>query len=126
MNQDDARMLSPLALAYVGDSVHDLFVRAREAGSGRSVANLHRDAVRKVCCVAQSEALSRIESTLNEEESRIVRRGRNCHAHHAAPRGAPPAAYARATGLEALLGYLYLSGQDERLTAILNALDAQS
>jgi len=115
-------MLSPLTLAYVGDAVHDLHVRSLEAGTGRPVHSLHMDAVSRVCCRAQSEALERIEPTLSAEEAGVVRRGRNCHSRHGAPKGSSPETYTRATALEALLGYLYLSGQDDRMAVLLDSM----
>ena len=111
----NAHLMNPLALAYVGDAVHELHVRESLARTGGRVAALHRDAVRQVCCAAQAQALTRVVTLLTEAEQAIVRRGRNCHARHDAPRHANPAEYAQATGLEALLGYLYLSGQGERI-----------
>ena len=64
---------------------------------------------------AQAEAFSRIEAHLTEAEGDIARRGGNAHAHHAAPKNQDPYAYSRATALEALLGYLYLTGQEQRI-----------
>jgi ribonuclease-3 family protein len=113
-------MLSPLALAYVGDSVHDLFVRSRAAMSGGNVNELHKECVSLVCCEAQAESLARVLDILTEDEQAIVKRARNSHAKHGAPHAASPADYSKATALEALLGYLYLTGQNERLNQILN------
>ena len=76
---------------------------------------MHKQAVAMVCNRAQSEALRRIEPELTEAEADAARRGRNSQAKHAAPKHADPADYAHATGLEALWGYLYLSGQTQRL-----------
>ena len=68
--------------------------------------------------VSQARALQRVTPLLTEEEAEIARRGRNAHAHHGAPRAASPQEYAWATGLEALLGYLFLTGQTDRLAEL--------
>lgn len=123
LSEMDARMLGPQVLAYVGDSVHDLHVRTRLVMAGGRAKQLHREAVTKVCCTAQAKALLRMEAMLSETERDVVRRGRNAHAHHQAPKRADPGDYSLATGLEALLGYLYLTGQDLRLEQVLEAMD---
>ena len=81
--------------------------------------DLHRAAVAQVRASAQSEALSRIEGMLTEEEQSVVRRARNVKQHP--PKNADPGDYHRATAFEALLGYLYILGREERLTEILTA-----
>lgn len=118
LTEKEARLLSPLRLAYVGDAVHELFVRTGLIFDGGKAGAMHRAAIRAVNAAGQARALERIEERLTEAESDVVRRGRNAHAHHAAPKSADPADYARATGFEALVGYLYLSGQMERLEAL--------
>ena len=111
----DIRGLNPLQMAYVGDTVHDLYVRSMLLSRGMAVGRMHRQAVRMVSAGAQARMLERIEPELTQEEADIARRGRNSQAKHAAPRHADPADYAHATALEALWGYLYLSGQTQRL-----------
>ena len=106
-----------LELAYLGDALYDLHVRKNLLARGGRVHALHKDAVKLVCAHAQSEALERLLPELAEQESAVVRRARN--AHQAPPRNANPADYHRATALEALLGYLYIMGQNERLEQIL-------
>ncbi len=113
-----ARMLNPLQLAYIGDGVWELLVRTRIIYKGRSARHVHKDAVACVNARAQSEAFRRIESLLTEEEADIARRGRNAHAHHAAPKNQDAADYRAATALEALIGYLYLTAQEERLLTL--------
>lgn len=122
LGEDEARTMSPLLLAYVGDTVHDLFVRTQLTRKGGRMNLLHREASRLVNARAQAAALTRIEGMLSEEEGDIVRRGRNAHARHAAPKHADPADYTHATGLEALLGYLYLTGRMARLSTLLESL----
>ena len=118
MEEARARMLNPLQLAYVGDGVWELLVRSRIIYRGRSARHVHKDAVACVNAHAQAEALRRIEELLTEAEADIARRGRNAHAHHAAPKNQDAADYRAATALEALIGYLYLTGQEERLLTL--------
>ena len=115
MEESRARMLNPLQLAYIGDGVWELLVRSRLIYKGRSARHVHKDAVACVNAHAQCEAFRRIEPMLTEAEADIARRGRNAHAHHAAPKNQDAADYRAATALEALIGYLYLTGQEERL-----------
>ena len=79
------------------------------------MVSLHKQAVKQVNAGAQAEAANRIEPHLTERESDIFRRGQNAHSRHNAPKNQDPYAYSRATGLEALMGYLYLTGQNERI-----------
>lgn len=118
MEEARARMLNPLQLAYIGDGVWELLVRSRIIYKGRSARHVHKDAVACVNAHAQSEALRRIEPLLSDAEADIARRGRNAHAHHAAPKNQEAADYRAATALEALIGYLYLTGQEERLLTL--------
>lgn len=106
-----------LELAYLGDTIYDLYVRRALVRRGGRVQQMHREAVQLVCNHAQAEALGRIESELSEAEASVVRRARN--AHQNPPRNANPAEYHRATGLEALMGYLYLTGQRARLDQLM-------
>lgn len=114
MTVPEAKQLSPLGLAYIGDGIYELMTRCRILEQGnRPVQSLHRRTVSLVCASAQSKALLLIEGELSEEELSIYKRGRNADSHP--PRNADPAEYRRATGLEALFGYLYLTGQQRRL-----------
>ena len=118
LSPEAARMLSPLQLAYVGDAVHALLVRVKLIGDNLRVKDMHIAATRAVNAVSQAQALQACMDILTDEELAIVKRGRNAHAHHSAPKSASTQQYAGATGLEALLGYLYLTGQFERLTEL--------
>lgn len=101
-------------LAFVGDGVFGMLVREHLAASSRVHAGeLHNRAVAMVRCEAQAEYMQRILPLLTEEEEGVFRRGRNYHSAHT-PRKSV-AAYRIATGLEALFGYLYLSGNTQRL-----------
>lgn len=125
LTPEKARMLSPLELAFVGDSVHALLVRTRLSGHDFRVHDMHLDAARAVSAVEQSRALLRLFPHLTAEEADIARRGRNAHAHHAAPKSASYREYAGATGLEALLGYLFLTGNMDRLLEIEKIMDSE-
>ena len=106
-----------LELAYLVDTIYDLYVRRALVLRGGKVHELHRKAVAHVCAHAQSEALAHIEGELTEEEAAVVRRGRN--AHQSPPKHADPAEYHRATSFDALIGWLYLNGREARRDAIL-------
>lgn len=102
--------LSPLTLAFVGDGVYGLMVREHLAcEANRPVGTLHKCSVDMVRAEAQSAAAARILPLLTEEEEAVFRRGRNAHTTRNSPE------YHRATGLEALFGFLYLSDRKERL-----------
>lgn len=106
-----------LELAYLGDTVYDLYVRSCLVQKGGKVYQLHRQAVKMVCAHAQSEALGRIEELLTDAEADVVRRARN--AHQNPPKHADPAEYHRATGLEALIGWLYVTDQRVRMDELI-------
>ena len=108
-----------LELAYLGDTVYDLYVRERLVRRGGKVQKLHKSATTFVCAHAQSEAMLRIQDMLTEAEADVARRARN--ARQNPPRNANPAEYHRATALEALIGYLYLTKQHDRLAQLLSA-----
>ena len=106
-----------LELAFVGDSIYDLAVRRVLVMKGGKVNEQNRRAAGIVNAHAQSEALKRIEPLLSEEELMTVRRAKNTHQ---SPTGhADPVEYRNATALEALLGYLYLTNQLERLNELI-------
>ena len=115
----DTKELNPLQMAYVGDTIHDLYVRSMLLSRGMSVGKMHKQAVRMVSAGAQARMLEAIEPELEADEADAARRGRNAQAKHSAPKHADPADYAHATGLEALWGYLYLSGKTQRLDELI-------
>ena len=125
LTREEAQMLSPLQLAYVGDSVHALLVRSHLIEKGLLVRDMHDTANRAVSAVHQYHALQALLPLLSEEEAAIAKRGRNAHPHHGAPKSASVGEYAGATGLEALLGYLFLTGQDRRLMELWPYLQAE-
>lgn len=118
ITESEINQLSPLVLAYVGDAVYELAVRtALIADRSRKVNDLHREAVDMVKAESQAAILRNIEPQLTETEMTWVKRGRNAKGRY--PRSAVVADYRLSTGLEALLGYLYLIGNETRLTEIL-------
>lgn len=111
--------MSPLILAYVGDAVYELAVRrALAMDTKKKIKELHLDTVSRVKADSQAKTLRGIEGKLTPEELNIVRRGRNAKSG-SHPRNVPISDYRMSTGLEALLGYIYLSGDLERLNEIL-------
>ncbi len=115
MSAKEAELKNPLALAFIGDTVWDLLVRGRLLGSAARVNALHRQATDMVNAGAQARALERIQPLLSQNECDIVRRGSNAHCGHSTPRNQNPVDYHAATGLEALIGWLYLCGRDTRV-----------
>ena len=108
-----------LELAFLGDTLYDLYVRSRVLSIGGKVKHLHTAAAGFVNAGAQSAAFERIEDMLTEEEQDVVRRARN--AKQNPPKNADPRAYHRATAFEALLGYLYLFGRVGRIDELMRA-----
>lgn len=118
---DNPKLLSPLVLAFAGDTVYDLFVRTmliRESACG--VDKLHKTATTYVKCSAQAERFKAVEPMLTEEELAVFKRGRNAKSRP--PKNADLNDYRIATGVEALIGYIFLSGDYNRLTEIMNTL----
>lgn len=109
------RMLSPLALAQIGDTVCDLYARVYLNDQfARTPHELHLAASKFVCASGQASAYRRMEPFLTEEETAVFKRGRNAHSG-TMPKNASAADYHTATGLETLVGWLFLSGNDARL-----------
>lgn len=117
----DPKLLSPLALAFVGDGVYDLFVRERlVCEANRPVKKLNEEKVSIVRCSSQAKLVEKLMPILTEEELYVLKRGRNAHTQHI-PKNATSADYHSATALEALLGYLYLAGRIERIRELLKS-----
>ncbi len=115
--QVDLHTVSPLNLAFVGDGVYELLVRERLVSvAGRPNKDQHRLAVQQVRAEAQAEALDTIFPLLTEAEVAVYKRGRNAHTARTG------SAYHKATGLEALFGYLYLAGESERLRELFSCI----
>lgn len=115
LTPQQARLKNPLALAFVGDTVWDLLIRQRLLYTQAKVNALHKQAIAQVNAGAQAQAAALVEPVLTPEEAEVFRRGCNAHARHNAPKNQDPVAYSRATGLEALMGYLYLTGRQARI-----------
>ena len=108
------RTYSPLTLAYIGDAVFDLIIRSLVVGKGNTQANrLHRQTIGIVNAASQAAMILALEPFLNAEEAEIYRRGRNAKSPTTA-KNASVADYRKATGFEALIGYLYLTDRFER------------
>lgn len=112
--RQDPKAYSPLALAYIGDAFYDLIIRTVVVErANRPVRDLHRIAVGYVSAEAQAKIVSALSNRLTEEESAVYRRGRNAKPHTKA-KNASMEDYLKATGFEAVLGYLYLTDNTER------------
>lgn len=118
MKKAEIDAFSNLALAHIGDGVFELLCRSYLCRKGvQTVDKLHRDTVALVRAGSQASFADKMLPHLTEAELAYYRRGKNAHVH-AVPKGATPADYAKATGLEAMFGYLHLSGQDGRANEI--------
>ena len=113
--------ISNLGLAHMGDGVWELLCRSYLCAKGeKTVGQLHHDTIAMVKAPAQAEYADRLLPLLTEQEAAYYRRGNNSHVH-AVPTGATPQQYAKATGLEALFGALYLAGEKKRLNELFQA-----
>lgn len=119
----DIRTYSPLTLAYIGDAIYDLVIRTIVVERGnQSAKGLHKTTIKYVNAKVQAKMIDALETELTEDEMAVYHRGRNAKSYTAA-KNASIIEYRKATGLEALMGYLYLQGQTDRmLTLIQGAL----
>lgn len=115
-----ATLYSPLVLAYIGDAVYEVYVRSRVICEHDDLPayKLHRCSIDYVKAHAQSNSMEILEPMLNEKELSIYKRGRNAKSA-TVPKNADLTDYRRATGFEALVGYLHLNGENERLEEIM-------
>lgn len=122
-SKQEVKALNPLVLAYVGDSIYELLVRTYlvDRFRDKSAHKLHVDAIKFVRAHAQSEFINMFENELTEEETEIFKRGRNAKSK-TVPKNAEVQEYRKATGFEALMGYLYLTNQQERIYYIFNVI----
>ena len=119
---DALRAISSVGLAHMGDAVYEVLARGWLCVHGRATGRgMHRDAVRLVCAEFQAAGAERIHPLLTEEEAAVFRRGRNAQVH-TVPGHASRAQYGEATALEALFGWLYLTGQRDRANALFCAV----
>ncbi|WP_032123649.1 Mini-ribonuclease 3 [Clostridium amazonitimonense] len=119
-DMQEAKTLNPLTLALIGDAVFELFIRnyILDQNGELSAHKIHIRAIAYVKASAQSKIVNALKEELNEEEIYIYKRGRNTKSH-TVPKNADVKDYRNASGFEALLGYLYLTGQEDRLKFIL-------
>ena len=118
MTRAEINAMSNLGLAHIGDGVYELMCRSYLCAKGdQTVKNLHRDSVALVKAPTQAKFADKLKPHLTEEELAYFRRGKNAHTH-AAPKAATKAEYAKATGMEALFGALYLLGRIDRLNEL--------
>ncbi len=119
---EEVKQLSPLTWAYVGDAVYELYIRTHLINTTKLKPHeLHIKSIKYVKAKAQAELLQQLEDILTEEEKDIVRRGRNTKINHIA-KNATVQDYIYATAFEALIGYLYLTKQEQRLETIFNKI----
>ncbi len=117
--------MSPLLMAYIGDAVFELAVRSQAvAGRKGKISDIHQEVVCIVKAESQSKILRRMEPYLTDEELDIVRKGRNARSN-SVPRHVGVADYRLSTGLEALFGYLFLRGDQDRLEDLLDRAAAE-
>lgn len=122
LDPKQAKQYSPLSLAFLGDAVYEQLVRERLIlVANMPVRRLHTLTVGYVRAAYQSRASELIEPLLTEEEGDIFRRGRNCN-NSTVPKNCDVVEYRRATALEALFGYLYLTGQKERVAQLFESI----
>ena len=114
-SEKDAGLMNVLQLAYIGDSVWELFVRNHLIRKGLKVHHMHAECISHVNAKAQASYIRELTDELTEEEKELARRGRNAHAHHPVPKNQNPEDYALATAFEVVIGYLHLTGNDERI-----------
>lgn len=119
MDKTQIVTMSPLVLAYLGDTVYESYIREYliRGNRNKKVNDLHKSAIKYSNAKAQASIIHNIMDELSEEEMRIYKRGRN-QKPHTSPKNADIIDYKCATGFEALVGYLYLSEEKERLEYI--------
>ena len=118
LSRQDIDAISNLGLAHMGDCVFEILCRGYLcARGGKNVGNLHRDTINMVKATSQAAFVDKLLPLLTEEELAYYRRGKNSHVH-AVPKSCTPAEYAKATGLEAFFGAMYLAGKTDRLNEL--------
>lgn len=123
LTKEQAKRTNPVTLAFVGDAVYALYVRERlvKSNAGK-VGDYQRSSAKILSARGQSEFLAEIEELFTEEEKEIFLRGRNAK-KATKSKNASPAEYNRSTGLESVVGFLYLTGDVKRIEELLSALD---
>lgn len=119
LKEQDLRTYSPLTLAYIGDAIYDLVIRTIVVERGNCQPNkLHQRTSTMVKAAAQAEMIEKLLPQLTEEEEQIYKRGRNAKSYTMA-KNATMSDYRKATGFEALMGYLYLKGDTVRMVELI-------
>ena len=122
LTPDELRAISAIGLAHMGDAVYETLVRTWLCAHGKATGkDLHRAAIALVCAPEQARRAQRILPLLTPEEDAVFKRGRNA-AVHAIPKNATTAQYHQATALECLLGWLYLRGDTDRVSALFDVM----
>lgn len=120
--EDELREISSIGLAHLGDAVYELLVRTMLCEQGKATGKgLHRATIELVCAPRQAELSDKLLPLLTEEEHAVFRRGRNANVHHI-PVHASRGDYQKATALEALFGWLYLKGRQERINELFSRM----
>lgn len=118
LSEPQARMYSPLTLAFLGDAVYSLLVRNMlSLSANKPTGKLHKESIQYVNAAFQAQMIRELLPVLTEDETSVFKRGRNAHSSHS-PKNQSDADYRYATGLEALYGYLYLCGNTGRIKEI--------
>ena len=118
-SEQDIRAYSPLTLAYIGDAVYELVIRSVVVErANRSANDLHKMSVKYVKAEAQAKMIEALLEVLSEDELAVYKRGRNAKSYTMA-KNASMSDYRKATGFEALMGFLYLSGQTDRMLELI-------
>lgn len=127
VKKEEALALHPMSLAFVGDAVQSLYTRTRVTVGAtlKKTGELHREVTQIVKAVAQAAEAEKLYDLFDEDEQDLFRRARNCKIQTSA-KHADPAQYRKASGFEAVLGYLYLTGNTERLEKFLSACFEQN
>lgn len=126
LTEAEIKAISNLGLAHMGDCVFEILCRSYLcAKGGKNVGNLHRDTINMVKASSQARFMDKLLPHLTEDELSFYRRGKNSHVH-AVPKSCTPAEYAKATGLEALFGALYLAGQTDRINELFKLVMEES
>lgn len=122
----NAKQLSPLNLAFIGDCIYEILVRETlVTNANRPVNDLHRESVKFVSAKAQTAAFKKIKDILTEEEMSVYKRGRNAKVGHS-PKSATEGEYHCATGVESLFGYLYLTEQTDRIKELFSVINMEN
>ena len=115
ISEKEASLMNVLQLAYIGDAVWDLMIRGQLIRQHLNVHHMHSECISHVNAHAQAAYIHLLMPELTPSEAELVRRGRNTHIHHPVPKNQNPEDYSFATGFEVLLGFLFLTGNKDRI-----------